>query len=95
MISIRIPKYHDWPEAVIKLPEIASEEDVLRLDRLAKFFAGRHTCDGWVFTEAKGRKCWKLFCGGFSVEAGRIVHPRATRVYSVPQAILAAELLMS
>lgn len=91
MISLRIRAHHSWPEAVIGFPEAA--EDAVRLTALAKLFGARRTCDGWVFTEAKGRKCWKIYNGGFTAESGRIVHPRTARAYAVPQALLVAEVV--
>lgn len=81
-------------EARITIPADTTPEDRARLDALAHVFWGRRVqqTDSYVFTEARGRKCWQLWQAGFSAvpvpsinHRACITHPRSEKIMTISQ----------
>lgn len=91
MLTINKQKIARGLEATIT---ITPEMDQPRLGRLAAVFYGHLAADQYIFTEARGKKCWELYQAGFdsigqSAKADRhcIKHPDIPRVLRVAEAL--------
>lgn len=91
------------PDAHIEVPPEMGEDDRTRLASLAIVFYGHAvpSRDTYIFTEARGTKCWLLFKHGFEALKVRhnkydrqcITHPRDRRKYHISEAVSCARMM--
>lgn len=90
-----IPSNHTL-QSRITIPADTTAEDRARLDALAPAFWGKRVSqpDSYVFTEARGRKCWQLWKAGFSAvpvpsvnHRACITHPRTRKTLTISEAM--------
>lgn len=96
MLTINSTPSNRTLEARITIPADTTPEDRARLDALAHVFWGRRVRqpDSYVFTEARGRKCFALWQAGFSAvpvpsvnHRACITHPRNRKILTISEAM--------
>jgi hypothetical protein len=90
------------PDAHITLPCDTSHEDHQRFAGLANAFYGHHVPHSatWIFTKARGAKCWLVYRHGFEGlprehknDRNCITHPKDGRRYNISEAVACAKLM--
>lgn len=99
MLTLTKTKRSRIPMASITLPPDTPTNEVARFGRLSCVFGGRIAGTAYLFTAARGRKCWALYEGGFDAREQRskfdrycITHPTFKRHVSTTDAVAMAAL---